>query len=79
VTIVYLEAEDVERALAGLGSSQHPIDRWWREQIRAVHRIDPARPVPGPPNEQIIDFHDGSHVSAGDAVAIPAAVGGAPS
>lgn len=56
VTIVYLEADDVEQALAGIGSSQEPFDVWWREQIVEIHGIDPAQPVAGPPNLQIIDF-----------------------
>lgn len=56
VTIVYLEADDIERALEGIGSSQDPFDQWWREQVATNHGIDPARPGKGPPNEMIIDF-----------------------
>lgn len=56
VTIVFMEAEDIERALAGIGSSQDPFDQWWRDQVAANHGIDPARPDKGTPNEPIIDF-----------------------
>lgn len=56
VTIVYLEAEDVKQALTGIGTSQDPYDQWWREQIVAIHGIDPAQPVSGPSNRQFIDF-----------------------
>jgi hypothetical protein len=59
VTIVYLEAENIELALTGLGSSQDPFDRWWREQVQAIHGIDPAQPEPGPPSEPIIDYRRG--------------------
>lgn len=59
MTVVYLEADDIARSLAGLNTSQDPFDQWWCEQIQAIHGIDPAQPVPGTPNEQIIDFRTG--------------------
>jgi hypothetical protein len=59
VTIVYLEAADIQRALAGLGTSQDPFDQWWREQVQAIHGIDPSQPLPSPPNQPIIDFRHG--------------------
>jgi hypothetical protein len=59
LAIVCLEAEDIESALAGLGSSQDPFDQWWREQIQAIHGIDLTQPLPSPPNELIMDFRRG--------------------
>jgi hypothetical protein len=57
--VVYLEAENIERALMGLATSQEPFDQWWHEQIKAIHGIDLTQPPPGPPNEQIMDFSRG--------------------
>lgn len=56
VTIVYLEAEDIEGALDGIAASRDPFDSWWREQVSANHVGGAARHVPDPANEQIIDF-----------------------
>ena len=53
VAVVYLEAEDIEAAMRGIGSSQEPFDLWFRERMNEVHGIDLAEP--GPPVEQIID------------------------
>jgi fermentation-respiration switch protein FrsA (DUF1100 family) len=54
VAVVYIEADDLEAAFAGIGSSEDPFDRWFREQVRDVHGIDLAEPFPPP--EQILDF-----------------------
>jgi hypothetical protein len=39
LAVVYLEADDIGAALATLGGSQEPFDRWFREHIRDVHGI----------------------------------------
>lgn len=54
VAVVHLEAEDLERALAGLGSSQLPFDVWFREHVRDVHGIDLAAGMTPP--EQVLDY-----------------------
>lgn len=54
MAVVYLEADDLQAALAGLGSSQEPFDRWFREIISEIHGIDLAQGFPPP--EQIVDF-----------------------
>ena len=59
MVVVHLEAEDIERALTGLATSQDPFDQWWRAQIQAIHGIDMSQPLPGPPNEQVLDFRRG--------------------
>ena len=50
LALVYLEADDIARALAVLGRSQEPFDRWFREQLHDVHGVALvegfARPVP---------------------------------
>jgi hypothetical protein len=59
MAVVFLEAEDIGGALAGLASSQDPFDQWWHEQIKAIHGIDLTQPLPGPLNEQILDLRRG--------------------
>ena len=54
VAVVYLEADDLEAAFAGLGSSPAPFDRWFREMAREIHGIDLEQGFPPP--EQLIDF-----------------------
>jgi hypothetical protein len=54
VAVVYLEADDIEVALACLGESQEPFDRWFREHVRTVHGIDLADGVPG--SVPLLDF-----------------------
>jgi hypothetical protein len=40
LAVVYIEADDLPPAFAGLCVSQDPLDPWFREQIRDVHGID---------------------------------------
>ncbi len=54
LAVVYLEADDLSAALAGLASSQEPFDVWFREQVREVHGIDLEDGFPPP--EQVLDF-----------------------
>jgi hypothetical protein len=54
MAVVYLEADDLQAAFAGLGSSQEPFDRWFRETISEIHGIDLAQGFPPP--EQILDY-----------------------
>jgi hypothetical protein len=63
IAVVYLEADDLEAAFAGLGSSQEPFDRWFRDVIREVHGIDLAEGFPPP--AQLLDYRDAS--ASGDA------------
>lgn len=48
MAVVYLEADDLQAAMAGLGSSQEPFDRWFREVISEVHGIDLTQGFPPP-------------------------------
>jgi hypothetical protein len=56
-SVVYLEAADIGQAFGGLAASDDPFDAWWRGEILAIHGVDLSRPLPGPPNEQVLDFH----------------------
>ena len=46
MAVVYLEADDLQAAFAGIGSSQEPFDNWFRDLIREVHGIDLAQGFP---------------------------------
>ena len=50
--LVVLEGDPVG-AIGKLGASDHPFDRWFRDQVKAVHGVDFAQPLPGPPPEPI--------------------------
>jgi hypothetical protein len=54
VAVVYLEADDLQAAFQGLGSSEDPFDVWFRGHVLDVHGIDLAQGLPPP--EQTVDF-----------------------
>jgi len=54
LAVVYIEADDLQTAFAGLGSSQDAVDVWFREHVRDVHGINLEDGFPPP--EQILDF-----------------------
>jgi hypothetical protein len=54
VAVVYLEADDLQAAFQGLGSSEDPFDVWFRGHVLDVHGIDLAQGFPPP--EQTVDF-----------------------
>jgi hypothetical protein len=54
LSVVYIEADDLEAMFDGLGGSQDPFDVWFREQTREVHGINLEDGVPSP--EQILTF-----------------------
>ncbi len=39
LAVVYLEADDLAGALALLGTSAEPFDRWFRSHVRTVHGV----------------------------------------
>jgi len=55
MTIVYLESGDLPGAFQTLANSDHPYDRWFKEQAKSVHGIDFNQPPPGPLPEAIYD------------------------
>lgn len=54
--IYYLEAENLEEAMIGLGVSLDPFDHWFRLQMKEIHDVILADPPPWP--EQVLDFRD---------------------
>lgn len=54
LAVVHLEAEDVQAALAGMGTSDEPFDRWFRAYVVEVHGIDLAEGFPPP--EQVLAY-----------------------
>ncbi len=57
VAVVYLEADDLPAAFAGLASSQDPFDAWFRDVIREVHGVDLAEGFQPP--EPMLDYRRG--------------------
>ena len=54
IAVVYMEADDLQAAFQGLGSSDEPFDLWIREMLHDVHGIDLAQGFPPP--DQTLDF-----------------------
>ena len=52
--LVVLEG-DPRGAVEKLGASDHKFDRWFREQVREIHGVDFAQPLPGPVPEQVFE------------------------
>lgn len=48
VAVVYIEADDPGAAMAGMGSSEEPFDRWFRERIQDIFGLDLSQPAPPP-------------------------------
>jgi hypothetical protein len=46
IGIIIIEANHLEQALADLATSDHPFDRWFREQLLTLQGVDLARPDP---------------------------------
>lgn len=54
VAVVYLEAEDLGRAFAGMATSDAPFDVWFREHCLEVHGLDLTKQLPPP--ELVLDY-----------------------
>ncbi len=46
LAVVYIEADDPGAAMAGMGSSEEPFDRWFRERISDIFGLDLTQPPP---------------------------------
>jgi hypothetical protein len=46
VAVVYIEPDDPGAAMAGMGSSEEPFDRWFRERVSDIYRFDLTEPSP---------------------------------
>ena len=49
MVLVYLEAEDTQRALQEMAESQEPFDVWFRQYIQDAHGVDISREQAPPP------------------------------
>lgn len=54
--IYYLEAENLDEAMIGMGVSLDPFDQWFRIQMKEIHDLILADPPPWP--EKAIDYQD---------------------
>lgn len=54
LSVVYLEADDLDAVCALIGTSSAPFERWYREQVRQVHGIELGRGCGKP--ELVLDF-----------------------
>lgn len=61
LSVIYIEADDIDAAFAGLGTSQDPFDVWFREQTREIHGINIEDGFPPP--EQLLDYRAAMAVS----------------
>jgi hypothetical protein len=52
--VVYLEGDDLAKAMEVIATSDEPFDRWFRDQVRDAHGISLEDGFPPP--EQILDF-----------------------
>ncbi len=46
VAVVYVEGDDPETAIAQFGSSDEPLNTWFREQMKDVHGVDISQGAP---------------------------------
>ncbi len=54
MSIVHLEAGDPGRLFQELDSSDKPFDRWYAQQLKEIHGVDPSQSLP--PNELITEW-----------------------
>lgn len=58
--VATLEAPDVGSALGQIITSDHPFDRWYREQVRELHGVDLTayecytQPAPRPQTQELL-------------------------
>jgi hypothetical protein len=56
ILLMYLEADDVTKALSVFSTDPHPFNAWVRQELNDVTGIDFNRPLTGPPPEQLLKF-----------------------
>ena len=54
MAVVFMEADDIGRAMQGVASSNDPFNQWFRERVQDVHGID-LQAGPPPESQQIHD------------------------
>jgi hypothetical protein len=53
--IVYIEGDDVGRALSDFAQSRDPFDVWFKDQVKAISGVDINQPM-GPPPELLFSY-----------------------
>jgi len=53
--IAYHEGPGSDDFLQKIAASDHPVDLWFRDKIKAIHGLDLTQPPPGPLPELYID------------------------
>ena len=56
VAVVYLEADDIPRAMEAIASSDDSFNQWFRERVQDVHGID-LQSGSSPAPQQIHDYN----------------------
>lgn len=57
LAIVYLEVEHPEQLVRQLGTSGHPFDRWFRQQLLELYGLDLTHPPQCQRNELVFSWH----------------------
>lgn len=61
--VIYTESENREKMHEGFSKSQEPYDVWFRQQISEIFGFDMAGEEDDGPNENLLDWQDGSDTS----------------
>lgn len=56
VAVVCVDTQEPEHLLARLSASEHPFDRWFKEQLREVCGLDLTPAYLGPTMELVFDW-----------------------
>lgn len=56
VAVVCVDAQEPEHLLARLAASEHPFDRWFKEQLHKVCGLDLTPASIGPTMELVFDW-----------------------
>jgi hypothetical protein len=67
IGVTQIPEKPVEAAGRDYAASQHPFDRWFKDQVIAITGVDPEQAPLGPPTQCIFDT-----LTAGGAVGNPA-------
>jgi len=54
--VVVHDGPGADGFLEKLGTSDHPFDKWFRDNISECHGVDFSKPLPGPAPESVIDW-----------------------
>jgi hypothetical protein len=55
IAVTQLPERPVEAAAQDYSTSQHPFDRWFKDQVKGITGVDPETTPLGPPTQCIFD------------------------